>query len=386
MKPFDERLPEEQDPQYEELITLLRQANLNPLFVEPTRRAQLLARAKARLMQADSHISQPKDLPVPELSDLGSIPSRPKAPVDKKLQYRRLIRLVNLLAAVLVVLALIGSVILIFGPRSPVQKVDFGSAPPIGPVGAPVTIDTQTGGLEVTMRITRGPYFLNELLAVDLSLMNHTHSTFLLQGWAGYLCSGPFKVTMTGGESQNGTNLVSNQANQSSCNAGANTLQLQPGHTLSSSQYIALMRSGHLTLTVQATFQKVALQDGVIQMVPTTDPLEGHWPSLKMTVQKLTPSDRSLALHQQGSQVSIPALPVALHQLLYMSVYDCDLGRGPTQHGGTEQWTKLSAMTLQKPSCGFSEINGTPTPGKLVRWMYAIGAPGYGIRSGTYPS
>ena len=57
---MNDMLPEEQDPQFEELITLLRQADLNPPLIDPTEHAQILSQARARLFPTDSEVSQPK--------------------------------------------------------------------------------------------------------------------------------------------------------------------------------------------------------------------------------------------------------------------------------------------------------------------------------------
>jgi hypothetical protein len=114
MKPLDDMLPEEQDPQYEELIALLQRANLSPLVVDPAQRAHILSRARSRVMQVDPEVSITEHLPVPEIRELASLPSRPKARVDKQHRGGRLVHLLNELAAVLAVAALIGSALLIF--------------------------------------------------------------------------------------------------------------------------------------------------------------------------------------------------------------------------------------------------------------------------------
>src|SRR5438876_5546195 len=106
---MNDMLPEEQDLQYEELITLLQQANLNPLLVDPTERTLILSRASTRLFQTDPEVSQPENMVVAAVS-------KPKVREDIGHRGKQLIRLVNMLAAVLVVTALIGSALLIFGP------------------------------------------------------------------------------------------------------------------------------------------------------------------------------------------------------------------------------------------------------------------------------
>jgi hypothetical protein len=245
----------------------------------------------------------------------------------------------------------------------------------------------------MTMQITSGPYFLSEMLAVNLSLTNHTNNIFLLQGTSpepgtsNYSCRPPLKVTMLGGESPHDPNLQTALAATISCYDPHGTVQLQPGQTITNYQYVALTSSGFVTLSAQATFQKAGLQDGVIQMVPTTSPLDGHWPSIQITVQAGVPSDRAISLHQESTQVFVDAPPAARSQLLYMSVYDCDLGRGSSQHGGTDHWIRLSTQTITiKPDCGHPVDFGTPYPAKLLQWTYVVGAPGYAMISERYQS
>jgi hypothetical protein len=132
-KAMNDMLPEEQDPQFEELITLLRQVDLNPPLIDPTEHAQIISQARARLFPTDSKVSQPEHIVVATVN-------KPKEREDVRHGGKRLIRLVNMLAAVLVVTALIGSALLIFVPRSTLQRGHSGTAQSIGPVGTTVKI------------------------------------------------------------------------------------------------------------------------------------------------------------------------------------------------------------------------------------------------------
>ncbi len=128
---MNDMLPEEQDPQFEELITLLRHADLNPPLIDPTERAQILSRARARLFPTDPEASQPEHMPAHEMQELGSLPSMPKARVDKQYRSGRFVRLLSVIAAVLVIGALIVTDLLIFRPwtsstsRPPIRPVTF---------------------------------------------------------------------------------------------------------------------------------------------------------------------------------------------------------------------------------------------------------------------
>lgn len=384
MKPLDDMLPEEKDPQYEELITLLQQANLNPMLVDPTERAQILSRARARLMLADSKASFTGAPVVPEIRELATLPSKPKARAGKPQRARRHIHLPNMLAAVLVVAALIGSVLLIFGPWSPLQKDRSGTAPPIGPVGAPVVVRTQAHGLEITLRITPGPYFLSEMLEVDLSVTNHSHDTLLETNLPGKMCAPSLPallmVIMTGGGRPSDTNLQHNMADFGSGCGGffpGPQSQFLPNQTILLSKDIVLTNSGHITLTAQIGLAKqVPGQNNAYRSLPNSDPVAGHWPSLQLRVQAGIPSDRLITGQQRGARVTIDAPSLVRSQLLYAYALRCDLS-------GEYSRSKLTAMTLQQPQCYNSPRDNRAN--RFVKWTYAVGAPGYAVFSGKYP-
>ncbi len=113
MKPPDDLLPEERDPQYEELITLLQQANHSPMLGDPTQRAQLLSRVRARLMRTALKGSFNEAMPVAADGGLGSPLSKPEAPTGTQRPGEQFVRLLNALAAVLIVGALVGAMLLL---------------------------------------------------------------------------------------------------------------------------------------------------------------------------------------------------------------------------------------------------------------------------------
>lgn len=299
--------------------------------------------------------------------------------------------LIQTLVAAVIIAALLGSTLLLLRSRVPSPGNNLKQTPSIGPVGTPVKIHSQAGGLEMTMQITPGPYFLSEMLAADLSLTNHSQTTYLLEGtWdnpgiPADHCHLPLKMVVTGGDGPRDPGLEHNLAAAISCYGTPGTTQLLPNQTISIPQYLALTSSGHVMLTAQGTFQTPALaQDGVVHIVSTTGPLDEHWPSLHIVVQAQVPQQRLISLHAQPAQVIIDAPPAARGRLLYLSAYDCVDGNS-SQHGGGGYWIKLPTMMIEKPQCGYSVINGTPTYATFVRWVYVAGAPGYSIVSGTYP-
>ncbi len=119
MKPFDDKLPEEREPQHEELITLLKRAYRKPVPLSPTRQTQVLERVRERLMKTDLADSLPEDMPIPEIGELSSSPSKTETRAGKQHPGGRLGRLFNVLAAVLVVAALLGASLILFRHRLP---------------------------------------------------------------------------------------------------------------------------------------------------------------------------------------------------------------------------------------------------------------------------
>ena len=377
MKLPDDMLPEEQDPQYEELITLLQNVNLNPLLINTTERAQLLSQARARLFQTDPEGYQTAAMSVPTLSELGSFPSKPNALIDNRHRGKRLTRLVNVVAALLVVAALIGASLLLFRDHQTVTGDHPTSTSPIGPFQTIESAQTRSQGLELTIKVPPGPYFLSEMLEVQITFVNNnSQASFQMLGPRGETCPGSFKAVMTGGESPYDTTLKNNLAAQHTC-VNSRDMVFQPGWGANGPSFVALTSSGHVTLTAQAGFQK-GFYDKQRGYHPdtTVSPFEGQSPSLQITVQTQVPPDRSITVHQQGSQVIVDAPPNA-NQLVYMETANCS----PTDR--RTYWNDLYSTTLPPPDCGTSSMNGTSTPNKLLWWTYVVGEPGYAMVSGV---
>ena len=125
MKPIDERQPEEQDPQYEELMTLLQKVNLDPRLVDPQERTHILSQARTRLFQANPEIFKSEHRAAPALREPGSLPSKLTALAGKPLRGERLPHVLNMLAAVLVISVLFGASLLIFRYRQPLTNTHF---------------------------------------------------------------------------------------------------------------------------------------------------------------------------------------------------------------------------------------------------------------------
>ena len=392
MKLPDDMLPEEKDPGYEELITLLQQANLNPMLVDPTERAQILSRARARLFQTDPEVSKPEEMPVLEVSELDSFPSKPKALADKQHRGRRLIRLVNELAAVLVVLALIGSALLLFWHRLPSTGDHPAIAPPIGPVGAPVVVYAGVaGGFEMSLKITPGPYFLSELLETDLSITNHTHTDSWLFTRNGPSCLVLLNIVTAGGRSPYATDIQHYwtglpRNNIFTCNWPSTgvigpiaSVKVPATRTITIKQFVQLTSSGHVTLTAHVAFRKTTNEFGWND--PHAISVDASVVSLHLSVSALVPSDRRLSIiKEQGAQVIVYVPPAARGHLLSAIGFTCSRDGETGAESMGDHRISQPTMTLQKPECT-PPIQGN----KLLWWTFFAGAPGYAMVSGKYP-
>jgi hypothetical protein len=237
----------------------------------------------------------------------------------------------------------------------------------LGAFAAP-TAQAQASGLEASLRVLiPGPYFLSELLPIDVSFTNHTSRPAGLAGSlrianqsvANACFPSELLVRITAGDNPSFAFPPSSFA----CTQSYIMIEVEPGQTLTIHQYVPLTRSGAITLA-----RGVPAPGG-----PPVDPLNGLWPivSVRVQVQPQVPQDRALALLKQQGQVVISAPIGAKAHLLVLQSITCD-GYG----GGTGQWTPLSTTALREPAC--------PTAPR--HWIYVVGAPGYAIVSGSQTS
>ena len=116
MKPFDDMLPEEQEPQHEELITFLQRAYSRPVMVPPAEQAQIITRVRERLVQTDQWSSLNGDISLPQIGVLDSSPHQAVSPAGKPRRNRRRFRLMALLAAAMIIAVLLGTPLLLSRP------------------------------------------------------------------------------------------------------------------------------------------------------------------------------------------------------------------------------------------------------------------------------
>ena len=366
--PFDDRLPEEGEPQYEELTTMLQQAYSKSVSVTPDRQAQILARVRERLGITDAEEGAVGQ----DLIDIAQFGAPSPRAVPRQHRFSRLLMLI---AVVLVLGALVVTDLLIFQSRTPSTATHPTIAPPVGPLGKPTTVHTQAGGFDKTLQVTAGPYFLDEMLEVDLSITNHTPDTLLVTDRFLYrTCPPSFPaeliVMMTGGGRPSDTNLQHNLSAWG-CGGPEPPALFLSDQTFSLSRYVVLTNSGRITLTAQIGFADPVSG----RSLPNSDPRAGHWPSLQINVQAGIPADRLITGQQKGTQVTIEAPPLVRSKLLYEVAFNCGAGLGG---GGGE----LGTVPLNQPSCDYRiRINNHPK--RFAKWTYAVGAPGYAVFSGS---
>ncbi len=344
----DDLLAEEQEQEDHKLLAVLQSSSHRRVPITAREQTQIIARVRERLAQATSASSLPNVVALTEKSQF--VPNTPMAHARKRTQF-----VSNLLAALVVIGIILGSWALFraypFSNGTPVSTSVSGKGP---------TAQAQAGGLEASMRVLiGGPYFLSELLPIDVSLTNHTQKPVVLEGTnsTATLCfSSALLVQVTEGDHPSYTFPKLDIA----CTAIGFATGVKPGQTITIHQYAPLTKSREVTLSMQGTF---------IGSDHTASPLDGHWPTVHIQVNPQVPQDRALSLQNQERQVMINIPAGAKAHLLYLQTITCD----SYNDSRAVQWTALSTTVLHEPTC----------PTKHPHWEYIVSAPGYSIVSGS---
>lgn len=270
--------------------------------------------------------------------------------------------MLNTIAATLIVAAIIGASLVLFSRHyAPSQVATLNSQKKY------VTVTSSAGGFEMVMRLTDGPYFLSEMLAVDISLTNVSDKAVNLgypfEGYAcGYNSSYDTGVQIVGGSKPAYTLPMPTDHSCPPLLRGS--IVLKPGRTLSVHRYLPLTLSGQMTLVGKTQFYKPEANNFP---EPTASPLDNHWPSLQITVNPHIPADRTLSLQRTNTQVTVLAPSGA--QLVYMYTIACT-----NTGGGNFGWEPISTTTI-KPFDDYCR-------GVQVDWTFAFAVPGYAILTG----
>ena len=375
MKPFDDSIPEERESQHAALVSMLRQAYRRPVQLTPEEQAQIIERAGQRLLLPDQAVSAGENqAPVGTIASIP--PEKPVATLVVSRRSRRITRFASMLAAVLVVAAIIGASLVLFNRRPQEVVSSLPKSTPVGLPGTPATAHSQAGGFEMTLSLTPGPYFLSELLAVNISITNATQKTaYVGIPFTGSACGYITGVQVTGKDTPE---FVIPIPTDHSCPAFVNNTPLKPGQTLTVLKYLPLINSGHLTLTAETQFFASTRQSQHPFPQQISSSLDGHWPSLQIDVAAKVPANRTISYHREGSRVFVNAPTDAQHLLQYLYAVSCSDYTGPGGTGtGNYGWQALQKNVVGEPGC----------PGKNVRWAFAFGLPGYAIVQGsaTFP-
>jgi len=243
--------------------------------------------------------------------------------------------------------------------------------------GIPLTREAQANGLDLMMQVTPGPYFLGEMLGANLILSNHSFTPYT---WQGSSVAGPCGAAINleaNGETAPFYSLPFAAMASPHCAPGMTTLV--PGATLTLHELVPLTSSGEVTLEPQGeVLQTSASPDGEQSNNWIPSPLQGHGPSLSITVIPGIPAARRISLQAEGTLVRISAPPAARHHLFYTYVAACIDSSGEGS-GTFSFWEPIFTTTLHEAECD-------QQTGPNLRWSYAVSSPGYNIVGGQIRS
>ncbi len=236
----------------------------------------------------------------------------------------------------------------------------------------------RSGSLHIEMTLTPGPYFLGELVVADVSLTNSSRTTYTLAD----TCEGAVYVTISGGTGPH----FSLPASQQFYSCPFIWTTLKPGQVLTYHHFLPLLSSGEVTLQPRAEFlQTHTGPDGGQEISPAGhSPLDGHWPSLTLSVAPAPLLDRQITLQHTGTTVHVLAPLSARSSLYYVYTLDCSDPINDPQAGAAvdsiSAWQFLALPVLHEPACGGGEDPNVRW--STVRWSYAVSAPGFSITAG----
>jgi hypothetical protein len=266
--------------------------------------------------------------------------------------------------AVIVVLAVIAG-LLVLRARSESAVASLG-----GP-----SASARAGGLQMSIAVSPGPYFLSELLEVRLTLANQSQTTYSVEGsLQPNYCDSALWVGQSGGEPPDYQWPMLPLLQSVRCAILPSTLA--PGEHWSSVQFIPLTPSGRVTLSAQATFANVVSTEpdgGTVSTGGVVGPFTRGWPSVTLQVAPQVPANRAIGLAAANGRLSISPPPGARAHLYYVYIVTCSQGGGTGEADSNGYWQPISSTVLAEPNCS----------GTQERWRYSVAAPGYAITSGV---
>ena len=381
MKPFDDTIPDEREPGQQELLAYLPHLYRKPASLPSVEVEQSLSKVRERLLHFQAIAAHENETELAQAAEsIGSTVSGQTASVAhrRRSRQRRLFSILSTFVAVLVVGVIIGTAFLLFSHSPRFSQRPQSVTTPGMPADLSVTTYTSASGLKMSLGITRGPYFLSEMIAVTLSLHNGSSTSYIVgYPFVSGSCGYDPGVYITGGSPPNYTVPI---PTGHSCPSGFyNSVSLKSGSTLMSQKYLPLTSSGHVTLLSEVAFLKSTIENGYKVFSPTSSPLDGHLPSAQITVSPKVPANRHVAFHIGGSKVTVIVPPQVHEPVLYLYGISCSgpIGLGQnlqpqeTSFTGNYGWDPLTTRTVNDPGCGSSGV-----------WSFAFGVPGYAIVTG----
>lgn len=355
MRSFDDLTPEQIEERHEALVKVLKGTYRTPEVITPLEEASIIERVRARLSDSVAH--QDTATPYTPISQPGSL----AAPLQRSPVRRhpgRIALTINVVAAVLIIGLLLGSVAILLTIYHPQPSIVSSPAPIVN-----TNAHIESNGLEFSLHISSGPYFISQMVLADASLTNHSGKTYKVFG-ASFVnaCGTTVSVTQSeGSDPHYGLPVVMTH----SCPASLGR-PFASGATITIHQYTPLTSSGRITLSAHVAY------DGSDERTASAFRLLArHWPSISIYVDAKVPHDRTLMLKRVGNQVTVLG-PNTARPLLYAYNVSCNGPQGNT-------WTGNFAWEVQSTSV----IKQTNCPGQQIHWNYAVAAVGYAIASGS---
>jgi len=219
-----------------------------------------------------------------------------------------------------------------------------------GATMAPISITRRSNGLVMSVDISPGPYFVSELISVQVTLSNQSPKAIWYQGVTTANIRTPsegrtaFFLHFSGGSPPH---FVMSPFLQ---NGGGQVglTKLPPGTTIHMIFFAPLPSSGSPALVAQAHLYDRGPGIGNY-FPPPMQVFAAGWPSLPLTVSSRVPTNRALRLHAAATHVDVIVPHGSLPQLLYQQTSRC----GNLQTG-TSDWTAVPSSGVSLSDCPYA--------------------------------
>lgn len=244
----------------------------------------------------------------------------------------------------------------------------------------PPVATVRAAGLQMSLRIAPGPYFLGQLVHVRAALTN--------QGRKGVWVLGDrtWGKTPVGGRSALNVLLSGGSAPTyhlpffPGFGGGGVILpeRLDPGQRIVMDFLVTLTASGRVTLLATAEFYRPR-PGGSFAFDQLPSPFPHGAPSLQISVSPRAPATRVLLLRKTRDGLRVVSPPNTHPNVLYAWFFQCTAPPSSTSGlrasaEGPDDWQPLPTDVIFQPACA---------PGWTLLWRVMVGAPGYAITSAS---